>query len=101
MADMDPGRYRESDALALKWFQTEGRAIFVRPEEWNPEAGVPGTLAGDLLRDRERSRDMALLACLGQHHYLTTAHVHALFYRQQRNAQKRMRKLEELDLVVR
>ncbi|PZS33217.1 MAG: hypothetical protein DLM58_08240 [Pseudonocardiales bacterium] len=98
---MDPGRFRESDALALKWFQAEGRTIFVRPKDWDPEAGVPGTLAGELLRDRSRARDMAVLACLGQHHYLTTGHVQALFYNTPRKAQKQMRKLEEWELVVR
>ena len=36
-------------------------------------------MAGALLRDRSRARDIAVLACLGQHHYLTTGHVQALF----------------------
>jgi hypothetical protein len=44
---------------------------------------------------------MAVLACLGQHHYLTTGHVEALFFSSQRGAQRRMQKLEEWGLVTR
>jgi hypothetical protein len=101
MAEIEPGRYRESDLLALKWFQAGGRTIFVRPQDWDPETGTTGEVAGALLRDRSRARDMAVLACLGQHHYLTTGHVQALFYNTPRKAQKQMRKLEEWRLVTR
>jgi hypothetical protein len=101
MADLDLGRFRESDPLALRWFQSEGRTIFVRPRGWDHQAGVPGTLAEALLRARERGRDMAVLATLGQHHYLTTGHIEALFFRTARRAQRRMHKLEAWQLVAR
>src|SRR5439155_24069626 len=100
MPEIDPGRNRESDPLALKWFQAEGRTIFVRPQDWEPEADVR-SLTGVLLRDQGRTRDMAVLATLGQHHYLTTGHVEALFFTSPRGAQRRMRKLEEWGLATR
>ncbi len=107
---MDPGRYRESDPLALKWFQTGGRTIFVRPQAWEHDVAAERTsgagrgadgLAGALLRDRRRALDMAVLACLGQHHYLTTGHAQALFFTRVRAAQRQMRKLEEWGLITR
>jgi hypothetical protein len=114
MADLEPGRFRGSDPLALKWFQTGGRTIFVRPQDWEHDAGTApsaeagsgrrtpdGGLGGALLRDWRRARDMAALACLGQHHYLTTAHVEALLFGHLRGAQRQMRKLEEWGLVTR
>jgi hypothetical protein len=44
---------------------------------------------------------MAILACLGQHHYLTTGHVEALFFTYPRGAQRHTRKLEGWGLVHR
>src|SRR5438128_1696144 len=112
VADLDPGRLRGSDPLALKWFQAGGRTIFVRPQDWDHDtAGLPGPaggrrppeggLAGALLRDWRRARDMAALACLGQHHYLTTTHLQALLSERLRTAQRISRKLEEWGLVTR
>ncbi|MDQ6637438.1 MAG: replication-relaxation family protein [Candidatus Dormibacteraeota bacterium] len=113
MPEIEPGENRESDPLALKWFQAEGRTIFVRPQDWE-EAAAQGAgaearprdgLAGALLRDRRRARDMAVLACLGQHHYLTTGHLEALFAggygHENRLAQRLSRKLEEWGLLTR
>jgi hypothetical protein len=129
VADLDPGRLRreEAEPLALKWFQAGGRTIFVRPQDWDhvttsaagpptalsaPSAGAQGApgspeggLAGALLRDRRRARDMAVLACLGQHHYLTTAHLAALLGGGLKDplqaAQRLARKLEEWELLTR
>jgi hypothetical protein len=44
---------------------------------------------------------MAALTCLGQHHYLTTAHLQTLLASNARPTQKRMRRLEEWGLVTR
>lgn len=122
MVDLGVGRLRESDPLALKWFQAGGRTIFVRAQDWDyqtlgvgggadgeapPDGGrrrrsrPDGGLARALLRDRRRALDVAVLTCLGQHHYLTTSHVQALFVSRPRAAQRQLRKLEEWGLVTR
>jgi hypothetical protein len=100
--DLDPLHFNGDGAPAsVQWFQPGGRTIYVRPSDWNAEAGTGRATSEALLRDRDRDRKLAVLACLAQHHYLTTAHVETLLFSSSRVAQLHLRRLEDWGLVLR
>jgi hypothetical protein len=77
------------------------RTVFVRKAEWKTGSRMPADELAAWLR-RRRIRELVLLTMLGEHRYLTTEQLRALFFPSLRAAQLHLRWLaRDLRLVMR